>query len=121
MADKIRFVGRDIFHTHNIPFRHLYNFIHHQERITVRQQLTDTIVIHHWFFIYIIYRRLHLVHLDIFTDQSCQFIIDLMPGTRSNEPSFDRFTDKRHITYNIEQFMTCRFIGEHQLTIIQIA
>ena len=96
---------------------HLVNQLH---RIAMRQELTDTVYIHHRLLVGIIERRLHLMLTDFLSHETCKLVVNRVTRTRGNDPSLDGFADQRHISDNIKQLMTGTLIVPLQGLVLNI-
>ena len=116
-----RLIGCNILHTDNTCRAHCCNLVDQLHGIAMRKQFANTLVIHDWHFIRIIDWRLNFMLANFFSHQSCKLIIDSMTRSGRNNSALDRFADKRHVTDDIKQFMTCALIFPHQWLVLNIS
>ncbi len=58
---------------------------------------------------------------NFFAHLTCEFIIDGVSGTRSNDSSFNGFTDQSKIADDIQQFMAGTFVGPYQRFVVNVS
>ena len=121
MSLEERFIGSDILYTYNVVGTDCNNFIHQLERITVRKQFTDTVYVHDGSFVAVIDRGLDFMLADFFSQLAGKLVVDRMSRTGCDDTSFDWFSCQCQVTNDIQQFVTCRFIGPYQRNMVDIS
>ena len=53
--------------------------------------------------------------------QTCELVVYRMSRAGGNDASFEGFAYKGQVADEVEQFVTCRFVGPHQRFVVQVA
>ena len=58
---------------------------------------------------------------DFLAHEPCKLVVDGMAGTCGNDASLDRFTDKCHVTDDVEQLMPGTLVLPHERLVLDVA
>ena len=86
----------------------------------MRQQFADTVDVQYGCGIRVIDGSLHFVLLDVFADELGQLGVDLVAGACRNDASTQGFAYQGQVTNHVDQFVTSRFVVEHQWLRVEV-
>ena len=87
----------------------------------MRKQFADAVDIHDGSFVAVIGRSLYFVKFDFFAYLAGKLVVDRMSRTGCDDTSFVLVFLSVPVANDIQQFVTCRFIGPYQRNMVDIS
>src|SRR5687767_7835633 len=114
MALEKPFIESHIFYSDNMRITQFNNLINQEEWETMRELFFNICKLKYRRPVGIIHGNIPamLILFNVLLDFFCKFHITAMTRTVGNNSGFDWIAYQCKITYNIEQFMTCRLVGK---------